>query len=667
VRNTGGELERRPENAPVPYVQAQHQAQHRGEAVGIIDWLELAAWVRRRGVVLGGLGLVAAEVIWKAVFLSHYYFWQDDFHFLEQARAHSFTWSYLTYVQAGHLFPGLYALFWVVVRVSPYNWGLAAGITVVLVAASGLAAFRLLRTLFGTRPAILVPLLVYVLTPLTFPNIRDWSSGLESLPLQLATFMALTSQVHYVRTRRLRHAVAAAVWVAFGLLFFEKALALPLLLVAVTSGFLVEGRWLPGVWRCLVTYWRGWAMQAAVLVGYAVMFAYSLGTSSNKPGAPGSASAVFSFTLELIKSTFVPGAIGGPWQWFPTGDQEYAYSSPPPALAWLSLIVAAVVVAASIWLRRYAWRAWAILAGWLVIADITPVLIGRTGVLGSSLFGLETRYVADAAPVLAICLGLAFWPPAGQPDRARGLGAVAGLPQWGQWARTAAAGLVGAFVIGSLWSVQAFQSDTSTVQVRLFVANAQLALSEAPRGTVIADSRPPTALMEGIFENADFDSQVLGVLGHTGPGAATSFTKLPAGTIDNLMIFASDGRLHQAALYGTTSVGAAGSCQRVRHRNAVVRFAIPTWSTPLVLKVPYVAGPSVTGDTVTVTYGTSTQQFTVQRNLHAVYFQERGSVSSVTLSGPGLGSASGSGMCVGQLQAGIMVPSQSGTVIPPLY
>lgn len=660
---TGGELEPRPESAPAPYVQAQH----RGEAASIIDWPELGAWVRRRGVVLGGLILVTAEVIWKAVFLSHYYFWQDDFHFLEQAHAHSFTWSYLTYVQAGHLFPGDYALYWVLVRISPYNWGLAAGITVVLVAASGLAAFRLLRTLFGARPAILVPLLVYVLTPLTFPNIRDWSSGLESLPLQLATFMALTSQVHYVRTRRLRHAVAAAAWVAFGLLFFEKAVALPLLLLAVTSGFLMEGRWLPAVRRCLVTYWRGWAMQAAVLVGYAVMFAYSLGTSSNKPGAPGSASAVFSFILQLIKSTFVPGAIGGPWQWFPSGDLEYAYSSPPSALAWLSLIVAAVVVAASIWSRRYAWRAWAILAGWLVIADITPVLIGRTGELGSSLFGLETRYVADAAPVLAICLGLAFWPPAGQPDLARGLGAVAGLPQWGQWGRTAAAGLVGAFVIGSLWSVQAFQSDTSAAQVRVFIANAQLALSEAPSGTVIADQGVPPALMEGIFGNAALDSKVLGVMGHTGPGAATSFTERPAGTIDHLMIFGPDGRLHQAAVYGRPSVGAPGSCQRVRHRHAVVQFAIPTWPTTLVLSVPYVAGPSVSGDAVTVTYGTSTQQFTVQAGLHGVYFPVRGSVSSVTLSGPGLGSASGSGMCVGQLQAGILVPSPSGTVIPPVY
>jgi hypothetical protein len=173
--------------------------------------------------------------------------------------------------------------------------------------------------------------------------------------------------------------------------------------------------------------------------------------------------------------------------------------------------------------------------------------------------------------------------------------------------------------------------------------------------------------MTGLFGSTDLDSRVLGLMPHTGIGTRTHWTQQPSGTIDNLMIFGPDGRLHQAAVYGKSSVGAPQSCQRVRHRYAVVPFATPTWSTTLVLSVPYVAGPSVSGDTVSVTYGTSTQQLTVQAGLHDVYFRVRGSVSSVTLSGPGLGSNRGTGMCVGQIQAGIFVPSASGTVIPPVY
>ena len=139
----------------------------------------------------------------------------------------------------------------------------------------------------------------------------------------------------------------------------------------------------------------------------------ALRTSSVQPGIPGTSAGIWSFISEMVKDTFVPGAIGGPWQWFPSGDAEYAYSAPPVALDWLALIVAVAVVAGSIWSRRYAWRSWAILAAWLAAADIAPVLLGRISELGPTVLGLETRYVADAVPVLAICVGLAFFPVAG--------------------------------------------------------------------------------------------------------------------------------------------------------------------------------------------------------------------------------------------------------------
>ena len=74
-----------------------------------------------------GLILIAAQLIWKSIFIGNYFFWQDDFHFTELALGHSFTWSYLTYVGAGHLFPGVYAIVWVVSRVALYNWGVRVG------------------------------------------------------------------------------------------------------------------------------------------------------------------------------------------------------------------------------------------------------------------------------------------------------------------------------------------------------------------------------------------------------------------------------------------------------------------------------------------------------------------------------------------------------------
>jgi hypothetical protein len=660
VSQRGGELERLPGSTPVPYVQGQRS----GEIANVVDWPEFVAWARNRGIVLFGLVLIAAQLIWKSIFLSHYFFYQDDFHFMELALGHSFTWSYLTLVGAGHLFPGVYAICWVVARIALYNWAFAATITIVMLAAASLAALRLLRTLFGSRPAILVLLLIYLLCPLVMMDTRWWSAAIELLPLQLAIFMALNAQVHYVRTGRFRHAIAAAAWLAFGLIFNEKALILPLLLFAISSGFLMEGPWPAAIVRCLVKYWRSWAVEAAMLAGYAVVFASSLHASTVQPKIPDTAAGVFTLIWELVKDTFVPGAIGGPWQWFPTSDAQYASSAPPAMLAWLSLIVAGAVIMASIWSRRQAWRAWAILGGWLLAADVAPVVVGRIAEITPGVLALQTRYVADAVPVLAICVGLAFLPLAGQPEtsRRRPVGA-----DGGQTARLVAAGLVGAFVIGSVWSVQDLQNTTSGLMSRLYVQNAEAAVAQAPAGTVIVDSLVPSALMIGAFGKYARTSMVIGPMESAGDAARIRWTSQPDGTIDHLMVFGPDGRLHQAALYGPASVPfpAKRGCQRVRRGRTVVQFTSPTYSGPGVLRIAYLASAAVNGDVVTVSYGGSTQVLTVKAGLHAAYFPVRVSARSVTVSG--ISGAAVTGLCVGAMQAGFIVPASSGPVIPAAY
>src|SRR5262249_51285050 len=150
---------------------------------------------------------------------------------------------------------------------------------------------------------------------------------------------------------------------------------------------------------------------------------------------------------------------------------------PPAALTWLALIVAVAVVGASIWVRRQAWRAWANLAGWLAAADIAPGPPRPGRGLGPAPAGPGTRHRARAAPVLAICLGLAFWPAAGLSEAVPGRRAASA----GQAGRLVAAAAFGAFAIGSVWSVQAYQNVTTSVPARIFITNARLAVAHAPR------------------------------------------------------------------------------------------------------------------------------------------------------------------------------------------
>src|SRR5580692_583213 len=72
----------------------------------VVDFSAIARWFRRRGVLLAGLLIIVAEVIWKGQFLSHMFFYQDDYVNLDIASKAPFDWHYLSLIGAGHLFPG---------------------------------------------------------------------------------------------------------------------------------------------------------------------------------------------------------------------------------------------------------------------------------------------------------------------------------------------------------------------------------------------------------------------------------------------------------------------------------------------------------------------------------------------------------------------------------
>jgi hypothetical protein len=295
---------------------------------------------------------------------------------------------------------------------------------------------------------------------------------------------------------------------------------------------------------------------------------------------------------------------------------------------------------------------------------VFPVLIGRIGEMAPGVLAQQTRYVADAVPVLAICVGLAFLPLAGQPDaRRRIVAADAGqVSQVSQAGRLVAAGLVGAFTIGSVWSVQDLQNTTSGRLSQLYIENAEAAVAQVPTGTVIADWPVPDAVMIGAFGQYDRASEVIGPTENAVAKTRIRWTSHPDGTIDHLLMFGSDGRLYQTAMYGPVSfpLSAGRTCQRVRHGKAVVPFTSPTFPGANELRIAYIAPGN--GDEMTVSYGGSAQVVALRAGLHAAYLQERGSVDSVTVSGAAMG-----GLCIGDMQAGVIVLSTSGPVIPANY
>jgi hypothetical protein len=621
----------------------------------VADWSRQMAAIRRHQVTLASAALIVASLVWKASFLTGYFFQQDDFEVLDAARKSTLTWSFLTHVDAGHFFPGVYAMAWVLSREALYNWTAASAVVLVLTAAASLAAWRLLRTMLGNRPAILIPLALYLLTPLAFPNYSWWITAAEAIPLQIALFMSLNSHLQYVWTGRIRHAFAATAWLFFGLAFFEKSAVIPPLLFAITVAFLINRkRLISATWTAVTQLWKAWLLYFGLLGLYVAVFFLSLQTSTTLPKAPASFHVVGTFAWNLIFRTFLPDTLGGPWHWFHPAGTTNAYSWPPIILAWLSLLVALVIIVASVLTRRRAWRGWAILAGWIVLADIVPVAISRltnTGLAG--LLGDSPRYAADAVAVLAIVVGLTFWPIAGPKEE----GARSRRPRraffGAQW-RKAAVALLAVFTVGSIWSVHKFSAQVTPI-TGAYIDNATKALAETPGGTLIVDTHVPGNVMIGAFQHYGYTSVVLGPLSHG--GTPIQWTREPAGNVGNLKIFGPDGRLYTAAISGVTSTARSLFQQCLSPKKSRLAVSLPAISPLLgayvrVLRIGYLANPASAGTSVIVTYGTESRQITVLSGAHNAYFPVTGAASQVIVQSQGAAGA----FCVEKTVVGRFVP-----------
>jgi hypothetical protein len=603
------------------------------------DWL----WVNR--IRIAGVLMVGAQVWWMATFLTRSFFRLDDFYYLETGLSSGLTWKYLTLVDLGHLTPIAFAISWVLVRISPMDWTLSCAVTLALLASAGLTLLRLLRTLFGDHPGILLLMLAYLVSPLGFPGLSWWSVSMELVPLEIAMFCALTSHVRYVRTRNFRHAVVTALWLVLAMASSIKGTGVPLLLLAITSAWLVQGSWAAGLGRTLREHWRAWVMYGVILGGYIAVYAGALGSSGQQPTRPGAFSGVFGYIREIIANTFVPGMLGGPWNWLSTPNWtgnpafhgEYAAANAPTDLLPVAWVVAAAIIALSIWQQPKAWRAWTIVFGWLVVIDTIPG-IGRLSDLPAALLSRETRYVMDAVGVLVICAGLAFLPQTGQELTRHRISR-------GRPTTAVVVGLSTAVLIGSLVSYHNYLANTSNVLPRGYFATAQAALTEAPPGAQIVNETAPPYVTDDSSSALGSEVKLLGPLRST-PGLPR-FVSNPKGTIDQLLMFNAWGQLVHPQVIGAGAT--APQCFPVSKDGVTTVRLEPlrAGETAGELRFGYLSG---SGGQVTVSYAGRSVIVGVLKGLHAAFVPVSAQGAAVSFSGMN------HGFCVGDVEVGQLWP-----------
>jgi len=617
--------------------------QARREPEGSVRWLR-SNWIWAAGLVLIGL-----QLWWKAGFLGRSFFRLDDYYYLERASTMGLSWSYLTWVDGGQLNVVGAGIAWLTDQSSPDDWSLATLVTLLLLGATCLALLRMLRTLFGDRPWVLLLLVLYMLDPLSLPGLSWWTVALEQLPMQLAIFCAVDAHVRYLRTKRYSRAIAAAAWMAVAMLSDLSGAATPLLLFVLTSAFFTEGRWSRTLWPALREQWRAWALYVALAAGYLVFYVSRLDASPAPSGPPATVANGLTYAGTLLRKTFLPGAFGGPWRWVGTGVQ--ALTSPPIALIWASMALGLVVVLASLMYAWRVWQAWAILAGWIVVVDIAGVAVGGSSLIAGVVQGLSARYAWDATGILVLCLGLAFLPLAD--------GAAAWRPRQrlSRPELAATTTLIAAIVVGSLWSFYDYPADPAADSASSYIATARVALYQAPAGTVIVDGPTPSGVTGGLFGPVSNASSVLSPLLAKLPGTRPRFVTQPDGTIDKLMEFNDLGQLVPAGLLGVVSPARPAGTSCWNSGSDIAEIPLSSVATSATtLRIGFLAGSP---GRVLVSYGGQTQVLTVEAGLHSGYLPVHGSSGAVLVQ-----PLSGPLPCVGDAEAGAFLPSSAGPAIP---
>ncbi|GAA2892520.1 hypothetical protein GCM10010517_57050 [Streptosporangium fragile] len=511
--------------------------------------------VPRAPVTLGAALLIVASLGLRVLILRDAYFVEDDLLFVGNAYENGLTLDFVTRVHKGHFMPGAIALTWVLSRIAPYDWLLVASVTFAAQALLSVLMFRLLRLLFGTRPAILAPLAVFLFSPLTVPAFGWWAAAINAVPLQLALVLALTCQVRFARGEGVRYARRALGWTVFGMAFSTKGVFAVFLLFALTTAFLGDREvgWVRAMLREVRRNWRLWSVHVMVVAAYTIVYLLRADTAPGEGASVPRPDVAADLVELMLGHTFPSGAVGGPVTWSPVTPTG-GLAGPSGSFVAVAWAVLAAVVVITVVRRRRAPRAWITLAGYLLFADAVPTVIARGDY--TSLVGAETRYVADAVVVLAVGLGLALLPVLGEEGAYRRPPFSAGWRVPAPVIAVIAVIVVGAYLAVSVVSVDAYRRTLSGDRVRAYLGTVARQLAAAPDDVVIYPTPLPDDIVLPLNGNRRLSHRLLAPLARPVVRIRMAFPE-PS---HDARVFDRNGRLARMSVFGF--FGARGEGER---------------------------------------------------------------------------------------------------------
>lgn len=349
--------------------------------------------VRRVAPALLTPALLILVLVLRGGQLAHRSFYGDDLVIPARFRASGLWVPY-----DGHLMPGSAAVQIAADALAPLQWWLPALVILVATALSALLWWRTLSTWPPTaaRPVLRTTALVaLVFSPFLMVGSGWWSAALTALTWQLTAAAVILVLVRTSRWGVLPSSAAVCGVLLVGLLMTERVLTVVPAVLVLTV--------LAGRFR-----WRRWVAPVLLTVAWAALYLGLGGFTPSDRDAP-AGDGVTSGIVDALRTTLLPGAVGGPWTW-----ERWGTSHPFPTTPVGLQIIAAVLVASAVvvvvrrtGLRR-ALPTFLFPLGYLAVV-LVLLAVGRGGSGSSDVLVRGLHYWSDwwTVAVLSVTVGLA--------------------------------------------------------------------------------------------------------------------------------------------------------------------------------------------------------------------------------------------------------------------
>ncbi len=582
------------------------------------------------------VGMIVAQLAFRAWALLGGWFQQDDFRLMARAADSDLTWAFVTQSYDGQFMPGGWTVQWVMTQLVPLEWGWHAALLLTLQAVASFGMYRLLVNLFGVRPFVLALLAVYLFSVITLPATIWWAAALNQLPMQIAIIFGLSAHLTYLRTGRFWHALVAAVWAVIGLAFYGKTALLFLLIAFITIGYFAEGNLVERLRSVARRYWRGFALYVAI--GLVYVAGYSLFGDSSSRVAWTTQDLAWGF-IRVLGTALPTGLLGGPLAWT---DSVVAMATPDPPT--IQVLVAAgallLLIEQSLSTRKRAVAPWAFL---LLVVTLDLILAWRFRGSAFGGLGLEYRQLTDIGIVAILCFGLAW---VRIPDSADG--PVTRRRSFLESRRTII-GLVCIVVAVGFLSASLFVSHWHGVDDGEEYFDNLAVDVRTSEGTVdLVDAPVPERVLWSLAYPENLQSRQLVLLGDD--------LRFPDSS-DNLRMVTDEGRIVPVLLEETTFAerSADQNCgHAVRTGPVTLELIVPPPDETLWMRVPYLVSADTSLE-IRLSNG-SEAVVPVHRGLGGAWMQVTEGVSSIGLRlvGP---NAPGATLCTNDITVGTPVPA----------